>query len=174
MICRECGKERTRIKTDRKHGVKKPKYVYVDERGGVWSKRLCPPCFKISKVRASRVNGAHRDRDKQVRPEHRLGYDNEVIALAYLKTAFPGEVFVLGSGKGPDIIMNPETTATWIEVKTVSQDSRSGHLYVNRLSKAGRKSDYIVLVYPDKKCLFESMTTYLMNCAPSGSRGRNL
>jgi hypothetical protein len=99
VTCRACRQDKQRIKSDKKHGIKNPKFVYTDDFGNIWSKRMCPSCFKAYKVAHSRKTGKHKDRSESVRPDHKLGYDNEILAMEYLKSM--GITTTLGTGKAP-------------------------------------------------------------------------
>lgn len=148
------------------HGVDKPKWVYVDERGKIWSKRMCPDCFQIAKL-APRSS-------KPARPEHAKGHESERVVKLFIEGCLPYSFVELGSGKGPDLYAYRLGRVDSFEVKTVSTDKRSGNYYVNKVSSGALGCTFIALVYPDKSVKIERMEQHLAQCSPYGARTKNL
>lgn len=73
------------------------------------------------------------------------------------------------TSNGIDIVAIKDNLYFTIEVKSVAVSKKS--LTVKKILASGKKCDYIAIVTPRNKIIFQPMLEHLKMCSPSGERG---
>lgn len=178
MLCRECGLDKTKIRSDRKPDGR---YIYVDEAGNRWRKGYCPECRSAESTTWNRLYGFLPRKES---PKHRtvVGFNSEkrVIDHISLYGIKVGDTTLLASdlkllhqstSTGPDLVYSHPSfpNGLSIEVKTVFKKKDKNSWYVAKVYPLRKKDDFVAIVF-ENKIVFDNMGSHLLSVSKCGTR----
>jgi hypothetical protein len=163
--CRECGIEKTRIRSGLDSANK---FIYRDENGYRWNRLQCHACYKNYRIKHSRINNIHKDRSEVTDHKNLKGFLAERVVKEFFEKN--GYQVVQTSCRGPDLVLSKNGVSYTCEVKVATRHMDSDHWFCSPIYPKRRKDDLMAIVLPGDKIHVEPMEAHLLACSISGRR----